>query len=380
MHTWPPHLYLEQGAARGLPVETLQNSLTQATQAQSRGVPAILTLRHLAQHTGVPYTFLRECVQRSVSEPYRFFRVAKRSGGYRLICIPHPLLHQAQSWLARHVLGIQVPHHAAFAYVRKKGVVDCAQLHCGSRWLIKLDVQQFFESISERQVYHAIRSIGYQPLIAFELSRVCTRTANHAPLRYRRRRWSNSHAARTHRAIPSYLKWHVGHLPQGAPTSPPLSNLALHNLDDQLCGLAAARGTVFTRYADDLVFSTSSKSFTRNNAMELVSSVFQAMLKFGLRPHTAKTHIAPPGARKVVLGLLVDSDRPRLRRQFRQKLEVHVHYLEKLGPTEHAMQRGFRSIFAMQQYIRGLLSYARQVEPTFADALFQRLDKIEWPI
>ena len=142
-------------------------------------------------------------------------------------------------------------------------------MHCGCKWLVKVDVMQFFESISERQVYRVFLRLGYEPLVAFEAARVCTRLTN-TGRRFTRHRWRNIFAP-TRYSIEHYRSARVGNLPQGAPTSPMLSNLVVWHLDEELTQLAAVKGMVYTRYADDLLFSTASAQYSRPGSSKLDS-------------------------------------------------------------------------------------------------------------
>lgn len=378
MTPWPPHVYRTDGDAEGVPPDVLAHAVDQVHRVQSVGLPAVLTLNHLAVQSDVPYSFLRSIVERREAAPYRYFSIHKRAGGRRLICVPHPLLLNAQKWIARHILRAVAAHPASFAYSRGNSILSCARLHCRCRWLIKIDVRQFFESISERQVYYAFRSLGYQPLVSFEMARICTRIHKSDFTKYADSRWRNEQVEGAYRIL-LYSHRFVGHLPQGAPTSPMLSNLAMASLDRTLASYASATGTVFTRYADDIVFSTASGSFSRRDAEGIVRDVYRELRAVGLRPHTAKTLISPPGSRKVVLGLLVDSESPRLLRSFRKKLEQHLYCLERFGPVVHAQQRGFNSIFAMKLHIKGLLRFATDIDPRIADPLAARFRSIPWP-
>lgn len=381
MTPWPPHDFLRVGKSAGCSDDLLANSVVQAHRPQMLGRPAILTLNHLAVQTDVPFHVLRRIVGRSFDHAYRFTQISKRSGGKRLICMPHNQLLKVQKWLARYVLQPQQVHPASFAYVKgkKAPMMEAARMHCGCRWLIKLDVQQFFESISERQVYHVFRSLGYEPLVSFELARICTRIGvNQNSSRYRRRRWRRRRRAGSTK-IREYYNRLVGHLPQGAPTSPALSNLVMRLFDERVAESVAKRGLTYTRYADDIALSTSSSTFTRNDAMVAIKEVFTEMRAVGLRPHTAKKIlIAPPGSRKVVLGMLVDGNQPRLTREFRKRLEQHLHGLHKFGIVCHATTRGFKSVFAMKSHIAGLIAYAAQVEPSLGARYATSFNKLSW--
>ena len=282
---------------------------------------------------------------------------------------------RAQRWIAQRILTRGRPHWASYAYAPGSNIRLAADLHCGYKWLIKLDVRRFFESISELAVYRVIVSLGYRPLIAFEMARICTRTLSvmcYGQWRSTPGRYS---------AIASYQHNLLGHLPQGAPTSPMLSNLAMFAFDERGAAIAKCHGLVYTRYADDIALSTSSLTFTRDRAAAVVGEVYKAMSGFGLSPNRTKTKIAPPGARKVILGLLVDGCRPKLSREFKSNLRQHIHYLlhPDIGPIRHAARRHFSSTHGLKNHVCGLVRFARSIEPDFAASCIRQLSGVVWP-
>ena len=299
---WSPQRYLKQGRKRGVSEE----SLTPATQILDRfydrgtDLPALLSLRHLAHRTQVDYSRLRAFVARS-STPYRRFTIRKRSGGIRTISVPHPALMNVQRWLTVHILNKQPVHAASFAFAPGSSIVRCAARHTGARWLVKLDVSGFFDSISEIAVFRIFRDLGYQPLVSFELARLTTDLSD-SRYRYKHPQWqSHKHYTR----IPRYKESRMGHLPQGAPTSPMLSNLAMREIDEKIQSTSTRLGVTYTRYSDDLTFSTR-EGFDRRRAVGVVRSISNILRPVGLYPNQRKTAIVPPGARKVVLGLVVN--------------------------------------------------------------------------
>src|SRR3972149_11530464 len=145
MELWPPHVYLAEARKQGIPSDTATAALEEAHRLQQRNLPAILSLQHLAWHTDVSYTFLHEIVSRE-RDPYRVFQIRKRSNGHRNICVPAPPLARVQKWLNAHVLSQVPPHSASQAYSPGASIKHCASRHLGCRWLIKVDIRQFFES------------------------------------------------------------------------------------------------------------------------------------------------------------------------------------------------------------------------------------------
>ncbi|CAH2917312.1 MAG: hypothetical protein CPSOU_3016 [uncultured Paraburkholderia sp.] len=100
-----------------------------------------------------------------------------------------------------------------------------------------------------------------------------------------------------------------------------------------------------------------------------------------LSPNTAKTAIASPGARKIVLGLNVDQSTPRLCREYRSRLEQHLHFClhPEVGPVIHARRKNFSAVLGFKNHLRGLIAYAAQVEPTFGAQKLAEFQRIPWP-
>lgn len=373
MDLWPTHVYLDIGRKNGRPLALLQEGLAQAHAVQELGHPAVLSLRHLASRSDVAYARLREYVELR-GDGYRTYWLRKRSGGLRKICVPAPALLRVQTWLTKHILNHVAPHPASSAYAPGSSVVSCARRHCGCRWLLKLDIHNFFESISEIQAYRVYRGLGYNRLLSFEMSRLCTRRDGN-----RRRNRSAIWQARQRRYhIGAYRDQQVGFLPQGAPSSPMLSNLAMRDLDAIVTAIARREGFEFSRYADDLALSSSAESIHRGGVLRVLREVSTALRKNGLILNRAKTVIAPPGSRKIVLGLLVDGPAPRLQRDFKDRLETHLFYARKFGAAAHARRRHFHSMWSMYRHVQGLIAYARQVEPEFAASMHVRMGEIDW--
>ncbi|MEA4837783.1 MAG: reverse transcriptase family protein [Rhodospirillaceae bacterium] len=391
---WRPQLYEREGRALSVDATVLANALATASQLTIPSLPPVFTLAHLAQQAGVDYSVLRRVAQRSPNEGYRVFRIRKRPAHtgerrYRQIAVPSPQLMKVQRWITQAILSKAAAHSASVAFSKGDKLVDAAAPHCECKWLIKMDVRNFFESINEIAAYRVFRSLGYQPLVSLEMARISTRLAGWSPRRatdrwsvdawrHMERRWSEIEAYQAYRDDPGPL---LGHLPQGAPTSPMLANLAMREFDAKAAAIANQSGMIYTRYADDLSFSTD-QSITKADCSRLIGKIYNLMGTIGLSPNVTKTRVSPPGARKVVLGLLVDGKKPRLSREFRALMRQHLHYLRKdgVGPVRHARVRGFVSVAGFRNHLHGLATYARQIDVVYGDGLLRELDKVAWPV
>ena len=395
MNRWVPNLYLKKGQQKSVPEPILEESLKQAHRVQNNGLPAILTLGHLAFQTGVSYIKLHELVSRNI-DPYRTFSIKKRTGGWRRINVPEFGLLRVQKYIDRHILSKIPASPYSYAFESRNlikkclnksnsPIADCATQHLGCRWLIKIDLRHFFESLSEMQVYRVFAEAGYNNLVSFELARLCTKVLSATAKKYSKANWKSGRPSWVDgNSYPRYSFYidkykRIGHLPQGAPTSPRLSNLIVRKLDIEIAKVVDSYGLTYTRYADDMTFSTGSNSFSKKQGCDFINKIYSLLPKHGLRPHPQKAQIVPPGARKIVLGLLVDGDNVRLTKQFRSNLECHLYYCVK-DPISHSTNRGFASVLGLKNYINGLLAYAKQVDSDYVKKIRLDIGKPEWPI
>lgn len=381
-HPWSSQRFRDgaRGAGRGKGTIAAAEIAAAAIKHTHPDLPVVLTLHHLGHLAGVSVDTLQRVAFRK-EDAYRVFRVKKRGtpgGGaapprrYRTICVPEPGLMRVQRWMAQNILNIIEPHRASFAFFPNRDLVDSANRHVEARWLVKMDVRHFFESILERQVYRVFRSLGYGALLSFQMARICTRLPQPNLVRSSLQ-WDDDVDRGPYRP-----HWQ-GHLPQGAPTSPMLANLAMRDFDETIEAVAGDAGWTYTRYADDLAFSRRDLS-SRSAAMHLVKRVERELAHHGLRYHRQKTVVSPPGTRKILLGVLVDSDRPRLTRAYRNNVETHLFALtsDKIGVAAHREKRGFASTIGMRRHIEGLIAFAHQVDPDYAAILYEQLNTVNW--
>lgn len=376
MRTTGPQQYKAAGLENEVDPDVLDNAVAaiERIQAVNPKLFPLLTLNHLSAETGLTYGYLRLAVAR-VSGKYKHIMLKKRMPGrssHRMISVPSERLMTCQSWIANNILRHATPHSRSFAYHPDSNPVFAAREHTEAKWLIKVDIQDFFHAITEHQVYRVFRSLGYCRLISFELSRLCTMACERLPA-------DKAHLKYEASKIEAYQSPYVGILPQGAPTSPMLSNLVVRSLDETLAQLANDNNMRFTRYADDIVFSCKD-----DRDRKVVNCVKRAILKAlndeGFRPNLRKTVIRGPGSRKVVLGILVDGNTPRLPREYKDKIRQHLHYLSHpdFGPSEHASARK-TSVSRIYHHVFGLICWAKAVEPNFGNEALAKFNAVYWP-
>lgn len=353
-----PHDRRREAGELGRDPAVTERAIQLSQDLVARGAAPVLTLGELALRTGAPAKYLREIVGRR-SDPYNDITRPKRDGSTRPISSPEPVLMDVHRWVLANVLVVAPVHQCSWAYQAGRSIVGCAKEHLGARWLIKADIHDFFGSISESRVFDVFNALGYPRLLSFELSRLCTRT--HVP----------SPQGRRNSGRP-YLRMPRGVLPQGSPTSGALANAIMHPIDAELLILARRHQLTYTRYSDDLIFS-STGAFSRGRAAGVMEMVNQTLRGHNLELHRRKSRIATPGSREVVLGLMLHGDHVLLPARFKDRVRTHLRGVAKFGLVEHAQHRGFRSVLSMIEHVDGCIAFAKDVDHDFAAAA-----KTEW--
>jgi RNA-directed DNA polymerase len=375
MNRWNPNTYHRDGLEKGFAPDYLLTLVKSGKAIKSKHKPVIFTLSHLANCTDTQYSDLHAFVSRkgyfSDTNPhYRTFSIKKRTGGQRTIHAPHPVLKIVQSWIARNILADANIHEAAKAYKTGESIVDNASPHCEAEWLLKLDICDFFHNCSERQVYYVFKSMNYSSLLSLELARLCTKVDDKRPLR----RWNNTNKQYK---IEEYSSFRVGSLPQGAPTSPALSNLIFEALDEILFMLSLKYSGCYTRYADDLTFSFNNS--TRAKVLDFKRQVSDELKKFGFEINKKKTRVIPPGARKIVTGLNVNGSQPSLTRELRDKIKADLYYCKKYGVVNHCEKNKYQSIIGFSNHMKGMISFVYSVNPKLAEKYKNQYDELDLP-
>lgn len=374
METWSTH-QLYQRASETLGTETAHSLQLYAQRLSSQQLAVVFTLGHLSKITGVPYETLRSTVTRNREVAnYRMYAIRKRSGGLRHIHSVGKELFRVQRFINQEILQPCIPHPSSFAFHKSGGIRKCAAAHCEANWLFQFDLADFFFSITEAHVFSIFTGLGYRSLLSFELARICTTTHLPQSQRHLRIRQLNNYLLqqslsgnskhRNHNECtlpyPNRRGW-LGVLPQGAPTSPMLSNLAARNLDESLNEFALNNGFVYTRYADDITISgrTLTKQLT---VMSIRNEIVRRIRLAGFRENRKKTRVARPGSKKIVLGLLVDGEEPRLSRETYRRIDRHLHAAQKYGVQETASHEGFDSAFGFMNHLSGLIAFVKDVD------------------
>jgi RNA-directed DNA polymerase len=296
---------------------------------------------------------------------YNYRIMTKRSGSLRLIEMPKPRLREIQREILSSILDSVPVHPAAHGFCHGRSIKTFAQAHAGQRVVLRMDIQDFFPSISGARVQALFRTMGYPESVADRLGGLCTNATPRGVWR-----------AATPAPEPSDLRmlrdlYGSPHLPQGAPTSPALANLCAYRLDSRLTGLAKAAGAEYTRYADDLAFS-GGHNFERR--VERFSLHAAAVLRDeGFAANFRKTRVMRQGVRQHLAGLTTNQ-RVNVKRADYDHLKAVLTNCVRHGPESQNRQRHPR----FRAHIEGRVSFVEMINPEKGSRLRAIFDRIQW--
>ena len=290
---------------------------------------------------------------------YSRFTIPKRSGGLRAISAPRPHLKAAQTRILRAILEHVPLHDAAMAFRPARNIGDNADVHShaqsgGPAVVLRVDLQDFFPSITFARIAGVFAQLGYNGGVATLLALICTEAPR---------------VAATLDGQTSHVALGARFVPQGAPTSPALTNILCRRLDSRLSGLAKSYGFHYTRYADDLVFS----STQGKHAVRLKNGVLQILGDENLAVNPDKVNFARRGDRQSVTGLIVNGARgPRPSRRDLRRFRAVMHDVQIHGADAVSEKMGQSALC----WARGYLAFVHMCAPDVAARLREKYGEL----
>lgn len=290
---------------------------------------------------------------------YQTFTIKKKSGADRTINAPVKGLKSILRSLNFVLQCIYEPHEAATGFVRDKSIVDNAKKHVGHHYVLNLDLKDFFHSFDRNRVkmgfiYEPFNLSGDKEPLAFLLASLCT------------------HPFEIDGEVKTVL-------PQGSPTSPTITNILCRKLDRRLNGLANRFGATFTRYADDITFSSPHNIYNDEAFNKELKRIIEEDQQLTINPK--KTRLQKAGYRQEATELIVN-DKVNVRRRYVKQIRMWLYYWEKYG-HEKAEQIFKRDYIADKGHVKnmnahlvnvldGKLEFLKMVKGT-EDSTYQRL-------
>lgn len=282
--------------------------------------PVFRSVYEICRYLEVNYYSFSHLVRKApFNERYHQFEAPKRSGGVRIISAPHPDLRDAQRKLLPMLNERHRPHPGSHGFLHNRNIVSNAAIHCGRRLVLNIDLKDFFPSINFGRVRGLFMAAPFH--MTEEAATFCAQICTHR----------NS-------------------LPQGAPTSPIVSNYIASSLDRKLSRMARQGGMAYSRYADDITLSTNRNAFpasvvyfdgpdASDGVLRVGEALNRAVESNGFSINLDKVRLQRRSQRQSVTGVTVNAapnvDRKRIRR-----VRAMIHAWEKFGleaaATEHA--------------------------------------------
>ena len=285
---------------------------------------------------------------------YRRFKVAKKTGGYRLISAPMPKLKRAQHWILEHVLNKVEIHGNAHGCVLKKSIKTNAIPHVGKAVVINQDFKNFFPSVTYNRIKGVFLMLGYSNQVATIFSLLCSepKIVDVSLLD------ENYFAQRGERF-----------LPQGSPCSPAITNVLCRKLDYRLTGLAKKYGFIYTRYVDDITFSGSIESYANITSLLKYSRKIVTSENFKLHPE--KLRVMKRSAKQEVTGVVVN-EKVNISRKTLKRFRALLFQIEKDGIEGKSWNTG-GNVLAQ---IDGFANYIYQIDSIKGEAYKKRVSEI----
>ena len=293
---------------------------------------------------------------------YRTFRIRKKSGGLREIKAPYYQLNIILRMLNIALGSIYEPDSVAMGFAPGRSVVKNAQIHTGHNYVFNIDLKDFFPSIPQGRIWKRLqlKPFNFSLEIANVVAGLCCS--------YNKEQDKNV-------------------LPQGAPTSPLLTNAVCCNLDRKMKGLAKRFGLHYSRYADDMTFSSMHNVY--QNGSEFRTELFRIISEQGFTINDKKTRLLKTGCRQEVTGLTVNT-KANVSRKYIQDLRWILNVWEKYGYAKayalfyprYKVEKGYikKGEPVMENVIGGKLDYLRMVRGATNHAykkLQTRFDKLQ---
>jgi RNA-directed DNA polymerase len=310
---------------------------------------------------------LERTVEAEKLRNYRYRWAPRRSGLPRLIEAPKARLKEIQRWVLHEILDRVPAHDAAHGFTPGRSVLTHASLHTGRAIVVRIDLRDFFASVSAGRVYGIFRTLGYPASVAHSLTGLCSNTIPSMV-------WNAIEPPQPHLIQARFWlgrQLATPHLPQGAPTSPALANLAAFALDRRLDGLGDAFTLTYSRYADDLVFS--GPRLTDRGNRTLLEMVRRIVSDEGFRVNDDKTSLRTAAQRQLVTGVVVNAHANVSRPEY-DRLKAILHRIAVDGPASYDP----RGAVDLQAHLRGRVAWVGALNPHRGEKLRRLLDAIDW--
>ena len=266
----------------------------------------------------------------NLEKHYHNVFIPKSDGTKRKLSVPDLILKSVQRAIADNILAHYPVSKYATAYKVGSSVQKNARPHVKKEKILKLDIEGFFDNI----IYSKVKDIVFYEEKYSEPIRI----------------------------LLTMLCYYRESLPQGAPTSPAITNIMMYDFDEKIGEYCTEKGVSYTRYCDDMTFSG---EFDEKEVIAVVKAELQ---KLGLFLKNRKTAVINSTKRQTVTGIVVN-EKLNITKEYKKKIRQEIYYIEKFGLESHTQRQGIADSVGYLTSLKGRIAFVLQTCPTDSEFL-----------
>jgi len=313
--------FTDKAINNGFSQENINKCLSYAEPIINKGLPIIYNTSHLSALVGYNKLYLKRAAK-FTKYFYRHFTIPKKNKKERQISEPLPSLKEIQNWILNEILyKVRVSKYAK-AYIHGRSIKDHVRYHDNEPAVLTLDIKDFFGKIKFEYVESVFLKMGYSKLLSNLFAKLCCLDNK---------------------------------LPQGAPTSPYITNIIMLDFDEVIASYCRKQKIKYTRYADDLAFSGKLK---KDEIIDLVTSELN---KLELNINVKKVHFMKSTQRQIISGIIVNK-RVQVPKTKRNDIRNIMYFIKKYGISDHLKRiNGNRANYL--KHLIGQVNYIVTINP-----------------
>jgi RNA-directed DNA polymerase len=348
--------------------EYVNEIVTYANNLRKKNLPLIYSTKHLSLLVGIEYIDLKRLITNRIKK-YHFYQIRKKKGGFREISVPHKDLKFIQNWIKVNIFDkVEIPaNNYSHAYLKNKSIYTNALPHSNSEIVLNIDLKKFFDSITETRVYSLFKYLGFSTNLSVDLAKICTCPISN--------RYFETFEENEMDLFQNIFDNHIGVLPQGACTSPSISNLICTRIDKRFFAYSLKNNIKYTRYSDDITFSGNKNNLPNLSLIKKIISEENFFINYNKISYKVK------GQRQMVTGLVVNES-VKVPKKFKREIYRHLHFCIKFTPAihfkfladkENVSIKGFQ-----KEWLLGKIRYVYSIEQKEGIKMFKLYEKIKW--
>jgi RNA-directed DNA polymerase len=376
--SFPFEQFIEEAKKQNKSQEFINACLEYATKLSDKDLPVIFSIENLAMFMGVESKYIRNLIgdgknnikyeYEHKNKRYNYFKLKKRNGKFREIMSPAKELKYIQKWILVHILSKYQLAESCKGFRKDISIYHNAKVHENADMILKVDLLKFYDTITEKRIYGIFKSMGYVENLSYSFAKITT-------AKHRIDYWIDFDK-RSQEILKRLIVKKPSILPQGAPTSPMLANIAATRMDLRFEGLAKKMNFNYSRYADDLTFSIKTKQ--QLPSLKLITKIIS---EEGFYINDEKTIYMKKGCRQYVTGLTTTNG-INVSKKYRKEISEHIFYCRKFGVLSHLEKRKeefpkYNSI-NFHDWLYGHLCFIKSINEEASKKMLDDFNKINW--